>query len=190
MSFLTVRLDEIDFLKLNEIKMKKIIMALLLAVAFFGQESIAQNVANPPTGKVLSAYLSIKNALVANDAKAATAAAKTLLDEIGKVEMGKMTAEQHDAWMKYTKKLSFDATHISETGDIDHQREHFTSLSKNMYAVIKAFPTSTPVYYQFCPMANEGKGAYWLSEQEKISNPYYGGKMNSCPSTKEVIQVK
>ena len=92
--------------------------------------------------------------------------------------------------MKYTKKLSYDATHISEVAELDHDREHFTSLSKNMYAVVKAFPTTTPVYYQFCPMANESKGAYWLSEQNKIHNPYYGDKMNGCPSTKETIQTK
>lgn len=170
--------------------MKKIVIAMFLVVALFGQKSMAQNGTNQPISKVLSAYLNVKNALVSNDAKAARTAAKTLLDEIGKVDMSKMAGGQHDTWMKLTKKLSFDATHISETDEIEHQREHFTSLSKNMYAVVKVFPTATPVYYQFCPMANEGKGAFWLSEQEKISNPYYGGKMNSCPSTKEVIQAK
>ena len=140
--------------------------------------------------KVFTEYLNLKNALVANDAKTASASAKTMLDEIGKVPMDKMTSVQHTLWMKYTKKLSYDATHISEVAELDHDREHFTSLSKNMYAVAKAFPTTTPVYYQFCPMANENKGAYWLSEQEKIHNPYYGDKMNGCSSNKETIQAK
>ena len=170
--------------------MKKIILALLIAAAPFLQQSFAQTNNSSPISKVLTAYMNLKNALVANDAKTASASAKTMLEEIAKVPMDKMTTEQHTVWMKYTKKLSYDAKHISEVAELDHDREHFMSLSKNMYAVVKAFPTSTPVYYQFCPMANDSKGAYWLSEQEKISNPYYGDKMNSCPKTKETIQAK
>lgn len=170
--------------------MKKIIIALLIAVAPFMQQSFAQTNSSSPINKVLDTYLNMKNALVNNDAKTASASAKTMLDEIKKVPMDKMTTEQHAVWMKYTKKLTYDATHISEVAELDHDREHFTSLSKNMFAVVKAFPTSTPIYYQFCPMAGDGKGAYWLSADSKIHNPYYGDKMNGCPSTKETIQAK
>ena len=170
--------------------MKKIIFALLITVAPFMQQSFAQTNNTSPVSKVLTAYLNLKNALVINDVKTASASAKAILDEINKVPMGEMTDDQHTVWMKYTKKLSYDAQHISESSDIDHQREHFVSLSKNMYAVVEAFPTSTPIYYQFCPMANDSKGAYWLSEEEKIHNPYYADKMNSCPSTMETIQAK
>ena len=169
--------------------MKKIMLIVAIIATSFVQNTFAQSTSQP-TSKVIASYLDVKNALVANDAKTASASAKTMLDEIAKVPMDKMTTEQHTVWMKYTKKISYDVTHISEVAELDHDREHFTSLSKNMYAVLKAFPTATPVYYQFCPMANESKGAYWLSEQDKIHNPYYGDKMNGCSSTKETIQAK
>lgn len=140
---------------------------------------------------VLSAYLALKNALAADDGKTAQASAKTLLAEIGKVPMAKFTADQHKVWMNYTKKLSYDAEHISETEDLEHQREHFITLSKNMYAVEKGCNTNkVTLYYQFCPMANDGKGAYWVSEKEKISNPYMGKKMPTCGSTKENLKNK
>ena len=169
--------------------MKKIMLIVAIIATCFAQNSFAQTTGQP-ISKVLAAYLNLKNALVANDAKTASASAKTMLDEIAKVPMDKMTTGQHTVWMKNMKKLSYDATHISEVAELDHDREHFTSLSKNMYAVVKEFPTSTAVFYQFCPMANESKGAYWLSEQDKIHNPYYGDKMNGCSSNKETIQVK
>ena len=169
--------------------MKKIMLIVAIIATSFVQNTFAQTTSQP-ISKVFAAYLNLKNALVANDATKASASAKTMLDEIGKVPMDKMTTEQHTIWMKYTKKLSYDATHISEVAELDHDREHFTSLSKNMYAVVKAFPSATPVYYQFCPMTNDGKGAYWLSEQEKIHNPYYGDKMNGCASNKETILTK
>ena len=169
--------------------MKKIMLIVAIMATSFVQNTFAQT-SSQPISKVFTAYLNLKNALVANDAKTASASAKTMLDEIPKVGMDKMTTEQHTVWMKYMKKLSYDATHISEVAELDHDREHFMSLSKNMYAVAKAFPSATAMYYQFCPMTNDSKGAYWLSEQKEIHNPYYGNKMNGCPSTKETIQAK
>ena len=169
--------------------MKKIMLIVAIIVTSFVQNTFGQT-NNQPISKVFTAYLNLKNALVANDAKTASANAKTMLDEIGKVPMDEMTSEQHTVWMKYMKKLSYDATHISEVAELDHDREHFMSLSKNMYAVLKAFPSAIAMYYQFCPMTNDGKGAFWLSEQEKIHNPYYGDKMNGCSSTKETIQAE
>ena len=43
------------------------------------------------------------------------------------------------------------------------------------------------VYYQFCPMAFDSKGAYWLSESNSIQNPYFGKKMIDCGETKETL---
>ena len=44
------------------------------------------------------------------------------------------------------------------------------------------------MYKQFCPMAFEGKGGYWVSTSEDIKNPYYGDKMLTCGKVVEVIQ--
>jgi len=30
--------------------------------------------------------------------------------------------------------------------------------------------------------------SFWLSDNEKIKNPYYGSKMLSCGTTKEVLK--
>jgi hypothetical protein len=36
-------------------------------------------------------------------------------------------------------------------------------------------------------MANEGKGAIWISETADIKNPYMGNKMSTCGQIKEEI---
>jgi Cu(I)/Ag(I) efflux system membrane fusion protein len=36
------------------------------------------------------------------------------------------------------------------------------------------------VYKEYCPMAFDNKGAYWLSESEEIRNPYFGKSMLTC----------
>ena len=107
---------------------------------------------------VFDNYFSLKDALVKSDGNLASTKAKELLASIKAVEMGKLTTEEHMVWMKVMKDLAFDAEHIEETKDAGHQRDHFTSLSKNMYELIKVSKSETPVYYQYCPMYNDGKG--------------------------------
>jgi hypothetical protein len=102
--------------------------------------------------------------------------------------MNKLSNEQHTVWMKVMKDLKFDTEHIEETKDVGHQRDHFTSLSKNMYELIKVSKYETPVYYQYCPMYNDGKGANWLSKENVVKNPYYGSSMLSCGKTVETIK--
>jgi hypothetical protein len=44
------------------------------------------------------------------------------------------------------------------------------------------------LYHDHCPMANDNKGAMWLSEVREVKNPYFGGKMNECVKVQEVIK--
>lgn len=137
--------------------------------------------------EVFDSYFAVKDALVKTDGKLASSKAVLLLNSINSVKMESLSKEEHAEWMKVMKDLVFDAEHISETKDAGHQRDHFTSLSKNMYSVIKVSKQETPTYYQFCPMANKGKGANWLSKENVVKNPYYGSKMMGCGKIVETI---
>ena len=90
--------------------------------------------------------------------------------------------------MKVINDLKTDAAHINESKDVAHQRDHFTTLSKNIYALIKVAKPTETVYYDNCPMYNDGKGANWLSKESAIKNPYYGSMMLSCGKTIETIK--
>ena len=57
-----------------------------------------------------------------------------------------------------------------------------------MYLLLKTAKATTTIYYQHCPMYNDGKGANWLSKDSKIKNPYYGSKMLTCGKTVETIK--
>lgn len=153
-------------------------------------KSYNEGVTNP-IEEVYSSYIGLKNALVKDNGDSASYYAKLLYKATGTVTAARLTSSQSSTWMKFQEKISYDAEHIKSTTELEHQREHFMSLSKNMYELIKAFSSNTSdVYYQFCPMANNGKGAYWMSENSRIMNPYYGKKMLNCGSTKETIKSK
>ncbi|RDI10480.1 DUF3347 domain-containing protein [Flavobacterium sp. AG291] len=137
---------------------------------------------------VYRSYFTLKDALVKSDGSAAAKAASELEKTLKAVPMDKMQHAAHMVWMKSLPVLREDAEHIAETNDIKHQRDHFVTLSDALYNVAKAFTTGETIYYQHCPMYNNGKGANWLSLGKEIKNPYYGNKMLSCGNTVETLK--
>ncbi len=143
-----------------------------------------------PLGAVFSSYFEVKAALVGSDGNLASSNAKALVTAIDAVPMEALPNDVHMAWMKVLAPMKEDAQHIVDTKDIGHQRDHFITLSSTMYEVLKLTEQETPTYYQFCPMANDGKGAHWLSKDKNIMNPYYGSKMLTCGKTVETMETK
>lgn len=129
-----------------------------------------------PLKAVFDSYFALKDALVKSDGNLASAKAKELRNAINAVQMDKLANKEHTAWMKVLEDVRFDTEHIEETKDVGHQRDRFNTLSDNMYQLLKVSKQETPTYYQHCPMANNGKGANWLSKENAIKNPYYGSK--------------
>ncbi len=133
-------------------------------------------------------YFELKDALVKTNGKTASAKATILLSAVNAVKMETLGNEEHIVWMKVLAPLKEHTEHIADTKDPKHQRDHFDSLSLNIYDLIKVSKQETPTYYQFCPMANDGKGATWLSKENVVKNPYYGSMMLSCGKVTETIK--
>jgi len=155
--------------------MKKLFFAAILCIPFFSQSVFAQSSAG--LYPILTAYYQVKDALVAGDAKAVATAAGEMLKSVNGVDMTALAPKDHQAFMALQDKLAYDSRHISESSDINHQREHFTSLSANLFKLAKqARLSGQPIYEDYCPM----KKAYWLSSDTAIKNPYFGSKMLTC----------
>jgi copper chaperone CopZ len=137
---------------------------------------------------VFDTYFLLKDALVKTDGKEAATVAKEVLIALNAVKMDELAMDVHMVWMKEMKSLMAGAKEIAETQDIKRQREIFIPFSKSIYELIKVAKYETPVYLQFCPMANDGKGANWLSKESAVKNPYYGSQMMTCGKTVETIQ--
>ncbi len=133
-------------------------------------------------------YFAVKDALVKTDAASAASKATALLASLNDIDMGKMKMDDHMAFMKVEKALKTDAATISTSKDVAAQRDAFSNLSDNMIAFMKVTKAATPVYLQHCPMANDGKGADWLSKENAVKNPYYGSMMLNCGKVTETIQ--
>jgi Cu(I)/Ag(I) efflux system membrane fusion protein len=90
--------------------------------------------------------------------------------------------------MSLQKEIKSSATSISKTLDIKEQRDHFKHLSSHLINTLQLFGVNEKVFVEFCPMANNNKGAYWLSQEEKVNNPYFGSAMLTCGEIKQVIE--
>lgn len=137
---------------------------------------------------VFEAYMVIEEALVKDNAETPKKAATTLLQRIEDVDM-KLVKEEpgHSHWMLLDNGLQSAARGISKTSDIQQQRDHFYDLSSYLINAVKTFGINQKVYLDYCPMVNNDSGAYWLSDEKGILNPYYGASMLRCGEVIEEI---
>ena len=156
--------------------------------ATMGTTDQETSVSKMPASKVLSGYLKLKNALKNDNDKDAAAAASELVKAFESMDKAALTAEQVKVYDDIEADAREHAEHIaSNAGNIVHQREHFETLSQEVYELVKATGAGQKLYYTNCPMYNDNKGANWLSETKEVSNPYLGQAMLTCGSVKEEL---
>ncbi|MGZ2369483.1 efflux RND transporter periplasmic adaptor subunit [Ancylomarina sp. YFZ004] len=135
------------------------------------------------------AYLPLTEAFVKSDSKQVKSVSENVLKELGTIDMGLLKGEAHMGWMKDLKMLESDLKTMIKLTDIQKQRAAFASFNLVLYKSIKSFGLDkVTTYYQFCPMANGDKGAYWFSNSKDIQNPYFGEAMLGCGEVKETIK--
>jgi len=138
---------------------------------------------------VLNAYLKMKNAFVESDPGKVSSEAKKVEESLKSVDMELLKGDAHMAWMGQLKTLNSSVKNISTESDIEKQRSAFSDFNNTFYQSLKMFGLSNDTaYYQYCPMAFDNKGAYWISESEEIRNPYFGDMMLNCGENKDTIK--
>ena len=135
-------------------------------------------------------YLSLKDALVATDGRAAKEAAKQVLLSLSKIDMSLIIEDAHNYWMELHEAIRAHSEKIATSDDIEEQRRQFDFFSRSLIKATKVFGIGEKtLYVQYCPMANDNEGADWLSNVEEIRNPYFGDKMLTCGLVKTTIDA-
>lgn len=147
-----------------------------------GDESVHLHEGNHDKGAPLPAevvsqlttqYLAVKDALVAGDAEKVSSTANAL-----SLESDGNQALEH---------LLLHWKAMASSTAIDAQRIAFEDVSEHMYLIAKANPGENTLYKQYCPMAFDNTGAYWLAAEEEVLNPYFGDAMLRCGTVQETI---
>ena len=115
-------------------------------------------------------YIHLKTALVNSDMAEAKSGAHMLLEIADNAALEELL------------------TKISEASEIEEQRTLFSDVTEKMTGIVNESITAGEVYQQFCPMAFNNEGGYWLSTEEEIRNPYFGDRMLRCGRVTETIK--
>lgn len=124
-------------------------------------------------GEIYKKYNAVKSALVNSDPEKVQTAAKNLVETLEKTE--------------FSNGMGAIATQMSKANNLEAQRKAFSSLTEEMLPLVETNLNSGKLFYQYCPMAFQGKGGYWLSNGKEIRNPYFGDKMLKCGRVEKVI---
>ena len=151
---------------------------------------VAETKAAVSIKEIVTAYLQLKNAFTKDNSNDAASAGTSLETAFKTFDKTALSTDQKKTFEDVEDDAREHAEHIGKNGgNIAHQREHFVMLSKDMADLIKTFGNGGQTLYKdFCPMANDGKGAIWISEVKEIKNPYLGSKMPTCGTMKEEIK--
>jgi hypothetical protein len=115
-------------------------LSLILMLAIPALRVAAQGSAS--IDKITTAYLGLKNALATGNGSISENKARILFEVLSADPAKGLSPGQQKLFNSFADKLKYDSRHISESTGIEHQREHFASLSKNLYEVLKGLKAS------------------------------------------------
>jgi hypothetical protein len=141
---------------------------------------------------VLNAYYGLKDAFVASDTVKVNASALQLtglLDSLKLDEVQKFDTLGFSSINGRAGDVAAELGGLLGEKELEKKRESFEMISNAFYDMVRVIkPTGATIYYQYCPMAFNDKGAYWLSNADSIMNPYFGKKMLTCGEVKETLK--
>jgi Cu(I)/Ag(I) efflux system membrane fusion protein len=137
----------------------------------------------------LTDYFAVNEMLIEDSLGGAKLAAAAFSQTAKNFNIEKLNPEQLDFYLVHSSDLKTSLESLEKSNDIESARVDLATISEAMYAMVKAFhPNDAPLYYQYCPMARDNKGANWLSNTKELVNPYMGQMMLACGRTQETIK--
>ena len=139
--------------------------------------------------EVFIKYIALKDAFVKEESNNIISQSEKIGAILSKVDIKLLeNKEVQTFWMSLEKQLRVAVSSILKTTAIKEQRNHFKQVSASLIEALQVFGVNEKVFVAFCPMADSNKGAYWLSIEKKVINPYFGNKMLTCGEVKQVIE--
>ncbi len=136
---------------------------------------------------LMDGYFGLKEALTEDRADSAAFWSKIMLRVVDQIKGQESAEELQDLFTP----LQVTLQRLAEVEDrsCEVQRLFFDTISGYIANIIELVPfPEGQVYQQYCPMAFNDRGAYWLSREENVKNPYFGKKMLECGEVVRRIQ--
>lgn len=133
----------------------------------------------------LKQYFRMKDALIAGKPAEVAVSAKETASAFKKLSATNLGDGQKAMHGQVVEMLSA----IGGNTELKEQRSHFIGLNRSLVSLAQGLKDlESTIYVQHCPMANNNEGAFWLSTDKEIRNPYYGDAMLSCGSVTDSLK--
>lgn len=118
------------------------------------------------TSKVFYYYIKLKDALVNTDASLTSKVSSMFKEVVISIDN--------------QENIVTALEQMSTSSDIQFQREKFVIVTAGVEKILEDNVAKGVFYKQYCPMAFNNMGGYWLSNSKEIRNPFFGDKMLKC----------
>lgn len=142
---------------------------------------------------VMQTYYQLTDLLTTDDRTAVNPLAVALKWKIDSLplQLLQMDSTRLEDIKSITSSISAELDGMQGETGFEGKRASYQMVSDMLYDLIKNTGLKgDTVFHQYCPMAFDDKGAYWLSSQSAIRNPYFGKEMLTCGNTKDTLIYK
>lgn len=139
--------------------------------------------------KLFHIYFALKNALADDAPEKARVHGRALKEQLNIIGKHSIDGEHHLFWMEQYDAMEESIEKLVNASDKENMRAYFEPLSETFIETARTLGAIGQTWFvAFCPMYDNDRGAYWLSEFEQIKNPYFGSMMLDCGQVHETIR--
>jgi hypothetical protein len=135
--------------------------------------------------ELIAAYTGLKDALVASDTAKASAAALKLAVASDSLKVNEIQGDTSNIIKQtagtYTSMITSSAKGLAGESSLSEMRKEFEMIADNLWQLTRVVKyNGQKLFWQYCPMAFNNRGAYWISSERQVRNPYFGNEMLEC----------
>ena len=134
-------------------------------------------------------YLRLHEALFDSDPQRGAAAGEAFMQTLTDIGAHRLTGDAHMAWMAFYNDLESHGAPIGNRDDLETMRHDFRMVSDVLIDAVLSLGAGIDLYKQYCPMAFDSEGAYWLNDVPEIQNPYLSEAMPGCGEVTEELDA-
>jgi hypothetical protein len=205
--FLTATFEKIDEMNIRVILFSLLVICIFLIFKFCSskpeQEVVDQKPAplsvsqhssafNESFSKLLQSYYSLKNAFTNADISKANSAAEQLMQNADSLNINEIQGDTsgmiRETAKSFAANVSASAKNITMGDKVDDKLREFNMITDALWSLTRTVKyDGQKVYYQFCPVALDNMGGYWLSDKIDTDNPYVKDKSKACSEVNDSL---
>lgn len=147
---------------------------------------------NESFSALLQSYYTLKNAFTIADTSKVNSAARQVMQNADGLAISEIQGDTsgmiRETAKSFATNISGSAKSISDENNIQDKLRDFNMITDALWSLTRTVKyDGEKVYYQFCPMALDNMGGYWLSGKIDTENPYIRDKSKACTQVNDSL---